>query len=97
MKLNTKQKKSSDTPKSDTPKSTPRSYSLRVSEKGCMSLCGLRRFPVSLYKSEWEVIIALVKNGSIEDFLDRYADELKVKSAEVGLLKVKSAEVGLLE
>jgi hypothetical protein len=60
-------------------KGAPKCYSLKVSEKGCMSLCGLRRFPVSLYKSEWEVIIGLVKNGSIESFLDKYADELKVK------------------
>jgi hypothetical protein len=58
---------------------TPKTYSLKVSEKGCLSLCGLRRFPVSLYKSEWEVIIALVKSGAIEDFLQKYSDELKEK------------------
>jgi hypothetical protein len=32
-------------------------FRLAVSEKGCVSVCGLRRFPVSLYPEEWTIIL----------------------------------------
>ena len=34
-----------------------KSISLKVSEKGCVSVNGLRRFPVSMYMDEWETIL----------------------------------------
>lgn len=35
----------------------PRGYSLKVSEKGCVSFCGIRRFPVTFYAGEWETML----------------------------------------
>lgn len=36
-----------------------RSISLSVSEKGCVMVKGLRRFPVALYAEEWETILEM--------------------------------------
>jgi len=33
---------------------------LKVSEKGCLSLYGVGRFPVTLYPSQWQVVVANV-------------------------------------
>ena len=38
-----------------------RSIKLKVSEKGALSLYGLGRFPVSLYRSQWQSLLANVK------------------------------------
>lgn len=35
------------------------SADLRVSEKHAVSLCGLRRFPITFYADEWETILGL--------------------------------------
>lgn len=35
-----------------------RKLSLKVSDKGGIALCGLRRFPVVFYAQEWERILA---------------------------------------
>jgi hypothetical protein len=37
----------------------PRGLSLRVSEKGGVSLYGIRRFPVTFYADEWEKILGM--------------------------------------
>lgn len=34
----------------------------KVSDKGAVSVYGLRRFPVTLYKSEWDRLLAQVDN-----------------------------------
>ncbi len=34
-------------------------YSLRVSEKGALSVYGLGRFPVTLYREQWEKLLAM--------------------------------------
>lgn len=47
--------------------------------KGCMSMSGLGRFPVSLYKSQWDRLIAAVKNGSVEAALVSFKDKLASK------------------
>jgi len=39
----------------------PRKITLKVSEKGALSLYGLGRFPVSLYRSQWQSLLANVK------------------------------------
>jgi hypothetical protein len=50
---------------------------LKVSEKGGVSLYGLGRFPVTLYKAQWEKLLGEVDN--IRRFLDENADKLAVK------------------
>lgn len=46
-------------------KNTP--VTMKVSEKGGVSVYGLGRFPVSLYKSQWEKLIKAIP--TIEQFL----------------------------
>ncbi len=46
-----------------------RGLSLRVSEKGGVSLYGLRRFPVTFYADEWEKILGMA------DEIRRFAKE----------------------
>lgn len=46
---------------------TVRGLSLKVSEKGGVSLYGIGRFPVTLYKEQWAKILAMA--GDIEAFL----------------------------
>jgi hypothetical protein len=50
---------------------------LKVSEKGGVSLYGLGRFPVTLYKGQWEKLLGEVDN--IRKFLEENADKLAVK------------------
>jgi len=51
---------------------------LQVSAKGGASLYGIRRFPITFYKDEWEII--LDKADDIRSFLNEHADELKTKN-----------------
>lgn len=51
--------------------------SLKVSEKGAVSLYGIGRFPVTLYKEQWTKIIAMAKE--IEKFLRENDHLLKTK------------------
>ena len=39
-------------------KSAPRALSMKVSEKGCLSVYGLGRWPVTLYRGQWEKLIS---------------------------------------
>jgi hypothetical protein len=43
-----------------------RGLSLKVSEKGAVSLYGIGRFPVTLYKEQWAKILGMA--GEIEAF-----------------------------
>lgn len=36
--------------------------SLRVSEKGALSVYGLGRFPVTLYREQWEKLLAMAED-----------------------------------
>ena len=47
--------------------------------KGAMSLSGLGRFPVTLYKNQWQKLIAEVKNGNLEKALAKFEGKLSVK------------------
>ena len=38
-------------------KSTERKLSIKVSEKGALSLYGMGRFPVTLYRGQWERLL----------------------------------------
>ena len=53
----------------------------KVGEKGGVSVTGLGRFPTTLYLSQWERLIAVVKDGSLERFIETHRDELSVKEA----------------
>ena len=51
---------------------------LQVSAKGGVSLYGIRRFPITFYKDEWETILG--EADEIRSFLNEHADELKRKN-----------------
>ena len=58
--------------------SSQRKLTLKVSEKGAVSLYGLGRFPVTLYGSQWERLLNEVEQ--IKGFLTVNASLLSVKS-----------------
>ena len=53
---------------------------LKVSEKGAVSVYGLGRFPVTLYKEQWEKLLTMAKD--IRAFLTEHDGELKTKEKE---------------
>jgi hypothetical protein len=50
---------------------------LRVSEKGAVSVYGLGRFPVTLYKEQW--LRLLQESDAIRSFIQENDSELKTK------------------
>jgi len=54
-----------------------RAVSLKVSEKGGVSVYGLGRFPVTLYKEQWTKLLAMT--DEIRAFLKEHDAELKAK------------------
>lgn len=50
---------------------------LKVSEKGCLSIYGLNRFPVSLYKEQW--LKVLNYSDEIRAFITENNDKLATK------------------
>ena len=54
-----------------------RKFSLKVSEKGGLSVYGLGRFPVTLYMEQWEKLLALADD--IKTFIADNQDKLKKK------------------
>jgi len=53
--------------------------SLRVSEKGAVSVYGMGRFPVTLYKEQWEKLLASAEQ--IKAFINDNDHLLKKKEA----------------
>jgi hypothetical protein len=51
----------------------------KVGEKGGVMVMGLGRFPTTLYRSQWERLIAFIKTGEIERFIEANAAHLSVK------------------
>ena len=51
--------------------------SLKVSEKGALSVYGLGRFPVTLYREQWEKLLAMA--DSIRQFIQDNDSTLKKK------------------
>ena len=51
--------------------------SLKVSEKGGVSVYGLGRFPVTLYKEQWTKLLAMA--DEIKAFITEHDGELKAK------------------
>ena len=54
-----------------------RAVTLRVSEKGGVSVYGLGRFPVTLYKEQWLKLLAMT--DEIRRFIEDNAGRLKTK------------------
>ncbi len=54
-----------------------RSVSLKVSEKGGVSVYGLGRFPVTLYKEQWEKLLEMA--DEIRAFIRDNESKLKTK------------------
>jgi hypothetical protein len=50
---------------------------IRVSEKGAVSVYGLGRFPVTLYKEQWLKLLAMAEE--IRQFIAAHDSELKTK------------------
>ncbi len=59
-------------------KSAVKGVSLKVSEKGGLSVYGLGRFPITLYKEQWSKLLDL--SEEIRTFLRDHDAELKSKS-----------------
>jgi hypothetical protein len=51
--------------------------SLKVSEKGALSVYGLGRFPVTLYREQWEKLLGM--GDEIRTFIQQHDSELKKK------------------
>ncbi len=56
---------------------TERGTSLKVSAKGAVSLYGLGRFPVTLYKEQWTRVLDMA--DEIRAFIAEHDGELKTK------------------
>ena len=54
-----------------------RGLAIKVSEKGAVSLYGIGRFPVTLYKEQWAKILNMA--GEIEAFIRENDHLLKTK------------------
>ena len=55
-----------------------RSAMLKVSEKGGVSVYGLGRFPVTLYKEQWAKLLGMA--DEIRGFIREHEAELKAKA-----------------
>jgi len=55
-----------------------RGVSLKVSEKGGVSVYGLGRFPVTLYKEQWTRLLTMA--DEIRAFIKEHDGELKTKT-----------------
>ena len=50
---------------------------LQVSQKGAVSLYGIRRFPVTFYADEWETILGMA--DQVRAFISEHENELNRK------------------
>ncbi len=51
--------------------------SIKVSEKGAVSVYGLGRFPVTLYQEQWQKLLGMA--DEIKAFINENKDRLKAK------------------
>jgi hypothetical protein len=58
-------------------KTTSKGLSLKVSEKGALSVYGLGRFPVTLYKEQWKRLLEMTDD--IKAFIQANDSALKSK------------------
>lgn len=59
-------------------KTKAKAITMKVSEKGALSVYGLGRWPVTLYRSQWERLMAA--STEVEAFIKANADLLAVKA-----------------
>jgi hypothetical protein len=57
--------------------SLSKGLSLRVSQKGALSVYGLGRFPVTLYKTQWLRLLDMAED--IKTFIEQNESQLKSK------------------
>ena len=57
-----------------------RAVSMKVSEKGGLSIYGLGRFPVTLYKEQWAKLLDMADD--IRSFIKENESKLKTKGEE---------------
>lgn len=58
-------------------KASKSGLTMKVSQKGAVSLYGMSRFPVTLYRNQWEKVLDMADD--IRAFIDANADQLKMK------------------
>ena len=58
-------------------KGKPKGLSLKVSQKGAVSVYGMGRFPVTLYKEQWLRLLDMA--DEIRTFIDENDSQLKTK------------------
>jgi hypothetical protein len=61
-------------------RSSSKGLSLRVSEKGALSVYGLGRFPVTLYKEQWLRLLDMTED--IKTFITQNEAQLKSKAQQ---------------
>lgn len=66
-------------------KTTSRGLSLKVSAKGALSVYGMGRFPVTLYKEQWLKLLDL--GDDIRSFITANDSQLKAKGQEEAAVK----------
>jgi len=59
-------------------KASSKGLYMKVSEKGALSVYGLGRFPVTLYKEQWNRLLDL--SGDIRTFIQDNDEQLKAKA-----------------
>jgi hypothetical protein len=60
-----------------TKKGAKGTLSMKVSEKGALSVYGMGRFPVTLYKEQWIKLLGIADD--IKKFIEENDDKLKAK------------------
>ncbi len=60
-------------------KRSEKGLSLKVSQKGGVSVYGLGRFPVTLYMEQWEKLLDM--SDDIRDFIQENESQLKTKGS----------------
>jgi len=60
-------------------KRSEKGLSLKVSQKGGVSVYGLGRFPVTLYKEQWEKLLDM--SDDIRAFIQENEPQLKIKAS----------------
>jgi hypothetical protein len=60
-------------------KAAERKITAKPSEKGALSVYGLGRFPVTLYRSQWERLGEWIKEGHLDAALAMHSERLTSK------------------
>lgn len=61
---------------------SPAKITMKVSEKGALSVYGLGRFPTTLYVEQWERLLAPEQVKAMQDFIKANAASLTRKNGD---------------